>query len=194
MLKREYGVEVSEMLASLIKLGYVKEQSELSSSSNIKRISYYSLSFAPHLVEQKLGKAKLRSENQRKILAYLAEHGRTSELVLRDELSIVPRQIKSLIDRGLVVQTQEDCYRNPYHGADTGETLPPLTMCQEKALGEISYHLNTGKPEAVLLHEITGSGKTRVIKETIDRVIEQGKQVILLVPEIALTPQTVAAF
>ena len=194
MLKREYGPEVTEMLEALIKLGYIKVQTDLSSSSNIKRISYYNLSFAPHLLEQKLEKAKLRSENQRKIMEYLAEHGRTSEQVLRDELSVVPRQLKALLERGLVTQKQEECYRNPYRSVDSAESLPPLTQCQQKALGEISLHLHTGKPEAVLLHGITGSGKTRVIKETIDQVIAQGKQVILLVPEIALTPQTVTAF
>ena len=128
MLKREYGAEVSEMLEALTKLGYVKAQSDLSSSTNIKRISYYSLSFAPHLIDQKLEKAKLRSENQRKIMAYLAEHGRTSELVLRNELSVVPRQMKSLLERGLVIQTQEECYRNPYHAAESRESLPSLTV------------------------------------------------------------------
>ena len=194
MLKREYGAEVTEMLEALTKLGYVRVQTDIASSSNIKRISYYDLSFAPHMLEQKLEKAKLRSENQRKILAYLAEHGRTSEQVLRDELSVVPRQMKALLERGLVSQTQEECYRNPYHRVDSVESLPSLTQCQQSALGEISSHLHTGKPEAVLLHGITGSGKTRVIKETIDQVIAQGKQVILLVPEIALTPQTVTAF
>lgn len=194
MLKREYGAEVGEMLEGLIKLGYVKVQTDVKSSSNIKHLSYYSLTFAPHLVEQKLEKAKLRSESQRKIMAYLAEHGKTSEQTLRDELSIIPRQIKPLLDRGWVMQSKEESYRNPYHKAEALESLPPLTPCQEEALNKISLHLHTGKPEAVLLHGITGSGKTRVIKETIDCVIAEGKQVILLVPEIALTPQTVTAF
>ena len=54
--------------------------------------------------------------------------------------------------------------------------------------------INSGKPAAVLLFVVTGSGKTKVVLKTIDKVIDGGKTAIMLVPEIALTPQTVQIF
>ena len=193
MLKNEYGPEVSDLLDSLIKLGYVKLQTELKASSNIKTERYYSLPFPPHELADRIQKAKLRSVNHQNILSYIATHGITSEAILRQELSVTAAQIRTLSSRNLLIEEKRESYRNPY--SNTAEvSSPPLNECQQNAFDQIHEKLSSGKPEAVLLHGITGSGKTRVIKEAIDFVISQGKQVILLVPEISLTPQTVSVF
>src|SRR6185369_10169240 len=63
-----------------------------------------------------------------------------------------------------------------------------LTPAQEEALKTVE------QGGVVLLHGVTGSGKTEVYLRAIARIVEQGKQSIVLVPEIALTPQTVARF
>lgn len=194
MLKYEYGPEVTEVLYSLIHLGYVTIYSEIKKSANIKNISYYSLGFAPSKLEEKIETYKLRSENHRKIIDYLAKHGTTSYDILRSELSINTKHIKPLLEKKLVLEQKEEQYRDPYKTNEKKRENPPLTACQKRAVDEMAAHINTGKPEAVLLHGVTGSGKTRVIKEAIDRVIAAGKQIILLVPEIALTPQTVTLF
>lgn len=86
-----------------------------------------------------------------------------------------------------------------YRQAVKGEEIPPmpeqpLTDSQKKAVDAIhgEWEQTDGRP--VLLHGVTGSGKTRVYMELIREVIESGRQAIVLIPEIALTYQTVRRF
>jgi primosomal protein N' (replication factor Y) len=70
----------------------------------------------------------------------------------------------------------------------------PLTPEQAVALKEITKALDSGKPATFLLHGITGSGKTEVYLQAIAHILPQGKNAIVLVPEISLTPQLVERF
>lgn len=71
-------------------------------------------------------------------------------------------------------------------------TLPPLALSadQRQALNQITEALDSKKQQTILLHGITGSGKTEVYMQAIHEVISYGRQAIVLVPEISLTPQT----
>ncbi len=103
--------------------------------------------------------------------------------------------LRSLIERGLVKQAVKTILRDPFESENTPPPPPsPLTPEQEEAVSTLRSLLDAKAPRAALLHGITGSGKTRVMKAVIDEVIASGRGVILLVPEIALTPQTVAYF
>ncbi len=193
MLRRHFGTEVQEVLSFLLEHEFVRVYSEVTASKNIKNIEWVSLSFPVADLDAVLKKNKIRSVNQLEIINYIAKKGTVSTEELRSELNVQPRQIKALAERRLVLLSKEVSYRKPYKVGST-QAPPPLNDCQKQAYDTIFSYLNTGKPEAVLLHGVTGSGKTRVIKEMIDAVIAQGKQIIFLVPEIALTPQTVAIF
>lgn len=69
-----------------------------------------------------------------------------------------------------------------------------LTAEQETALKDILDAMDKGSPETFLLHGVTGSGKTEVYLQAIQHCIQQGKEAIVLVPEISLTPQITNRF
>jgi primosomal protein N' (replication factor Y) len=74
------------------------------------------------------------------------------------------------------------------------ESSPKLTADQDAAVRQITAAIDKGGFEPFLLFGVTGSGKTEVYMRVIERTLELGKEVLVLVPEIALTPQTVRVF
>ncbi len=100
--------------------------------------------------------------------------------------------VSALIKKGLIAE--EDCvtFRRP--AIKSRESIPvKLTAEQHKAVETVSEGMQKGDG-VYLLHGVTGSGKTEVYMHCISRCIAEGKQAILLVPEIALTPQTMGLF
>ncbi|MCI8283828.1 MAG: primosomal protein N' [Firmicutes bacterium] len=85
--------------------------------------------------------------------------------------------------------------KDPYAYMEVApETSPELTEEQKKALSEILPSVVNRKPDVFLLHGVTSSGKTEVYMQVADKVLKEGRSVIVLVPEISLTPQTIMRF
>jgi len=103
--------------------------------------------------------------------------------------------IKSLEKKGLIAFEEVEIFRDPLEGEifDNTQDLK-LNPDQENALREIIRAVEAEKRETFLLHGVTASGKTEVYMQAISKVLEKGKGAIVLVPEIALTPQTVFRF
>ncbi|MGM0844546.1 MAG: primosomal protein N' [Bacillota bacterium] len=103
--------------------------------------------------------------------------------------------VKALVDKGLLVKKQQEVYRNPFAHKNFKKTQPlPLTEQQKNAITPILYAIEQDKHETFLLYGVTGSGKTEVYLQSIQEVYEKGKEAIVLVPEISLTPQMVDRF
>lgn len=103
--------------------------------------------------------------------------------------------IKSLEKKGLVKISRQAQNRDPLAGQVILPTQPlNLYPEQNAALELVKKSIDTLSPPVVLLHGVTGSGKTEVYLQAIRHVIDQGKGAIVLVPEISLTPQTVERF
>ena len=100
-----------------------------------------------------------------------------------------------LQEKGYVKIDRTPVMRDPYStskkGANEDVVLSPE---QSEAFSQLKALYETGEARGALLYGVTGSGKTSVIKKMIDEVVSNGRSVIVLVPEISLTPQTVSVF
>lgn len=102
-----------------------------------------------------------------------------------------------LEQRELILLSENEVWRDPLEGLQVEPDTPPvLTRDQQAAWQQIQPRLTTGiKPiKPILLKGVTGSGKTELYLQAAAEVLRQGRQVIVLVPEISLTPQTVRRF
>jgi primosomal protein N' (replication factor Y) len=148
-----------------------------------------------------LGKAGSKAlERRQAILRYLlAEHGPVEATWVYAESGGNLNDLRRLTDMGLVELGERESLRDPLDAVDFQPSHPPvLTGDQRKCLEAIRAGLqkaSEGQPVATyLLHGVTGSGKTEIYLHAVEDILQQGKQAIILVPEISLTPQTVRRF
>lgn len=103
--------------------------------------------------------------------------------------------ISKLIEKGVVEETFNKVYRTPYKGRIIeNEIIPKLTDAQQHAVDTITNRISQNKKKTILLHGVTGSGKTEVYIRAVKNAIDMGKTAIILVPEISLTPQLYSRF
>jgi primosomal protein N' (replication factor Y) len=135
------------------------------------------------------------SPKQARAIELLMEKGSMFLTDLVDESGIGAASVKILEKKGLVKIDRQDLRRDPLAGQSILPTQP-LTLFPEQAaaLELVKKSIDTLNPPVILLHGVTGSGKTEVYLQAIRHVLDQGKGAIVLVPEISLTPQTVERF
>ena len=139
---------------------------------------------------------------------YVRKHYRAKERLMRallqkkileyssaiKEMKISPEVVKGFEKEGIVSVERERCYRTPLPKTIPAEKKAVLNEEQQQAVREILEEWDSQVPRPCLIKGVTGSGKTEVYMELIRHVLEQGRQVILLIPEIALTYQNVSRF
>lgn len=128
-----------------------------------------------------------RAKSQRKLLENIGDGDFLTNLNADYGVSAV----KALVDKGFLIKTSERVMRKPFNDVlSSQEKNVELTEEQRQAVNIVE---NTDK-RTILLHGVTGSGKTEVYLTLIDNAIKRGKTAIMLVPEISLTPQMLRIF
>ena len=137
-----------------------------------------------------------RARRQADAYQALAASGGTVELAhLTGQAGFSRGVIRGLEEKGLALVEDREVERDPFADIPTGEdqTHTP-TDRQNDVIRTLASAFDAGPTEPFLLHGVTGSGKTLVYIEILEHVLAQGRGAIVLVPEISLTPQTVARF
>ena len=140
-----------------------------------------------------------RLVKQREVLEILLANGVESLAKLTGEHGFSRSSIKALEDKGFVASKERVVTRDPLAEVEYVESKP-LTLNPEQAevLERVQRSARAieagGKVKPILLYGVTGSGKTEVYLQAIQKAIDEGKGAIVLVPEIALTPQTADRF
>ncbi|MCR4716300.1 MAG: primosomal protein N' [Lachnospiraceae bacterium] len=140
------------------------------------------------ICEAKHYKAKAR------LIKALIESGTMAKTSASKELNVSAATIKSLINSGTIIETAERKLRNPKTGKEGALPNYPLNEEQKAAFDIFDKDYKAGIRETYLLFGVTGAGKTEVYLSMIEEVIKEGKEAIVLIPEIALTYQTVRRF
>jgi primosomal protein N' (replication factor Y) (superfamily II helicase) len=166
-----------------------------------ERVKKKKLKFVLPLVSQEILKSELdkiptRSGKQKDLLNYFIKDPQPVELrKLLSEAGIPKSAVKALAEKKLMIEKEMEVYRDPFGSREFKQTSPlTLTDAQDKAIKPILKTLQEKEHEVFLLYGVTGSGKTEIYLQSIQEVIMQGREAIVLVPEIALTPQMVNRF
>lgn len=187
---------IKKIIDNLIAKGIILIEEELKEGLQDKKEDYVVLNPRyqgdPDYLIQALDLIK-RSELQTQVLLAFIQYARPKPEISRKELSkhvaLTAAVLKALEKKGIFILEKRVIQRNQLQTLDV--QLPALTPDQVLALKSIETSYENNK-QVVLLHGVTGSGKTRVYSELIRKTVEAGGQVLYLLPEIALTTHLIS--
>ena len=167
----------------------IKRQKLLAPSIEVRKERCYRALLPPPDAPRGPGGRPLRRDE---IHAWMIGQGQVSAALLRAEFKNSRTHLKRLIEEGSIAEEQVEVIRDPFFGASVPKDTPlVLTQAQKRAVQSIN---SCSGFQGFLLHGITGSGKTEVYLRVIQTMLTKGKGALVLVPEIALTPQLVRRF
>ncbi len=180
------------VLESLIAKGFIEYR--LSGKQNTGDSSVRMLTLTD---EYKAESKKFRlTAKQKKLAEVVSEH---NELSVKEACYLAgcgDSVEKRLVLSGAARETEHEVFRTVDMVSGSKRDFDSVVLSEEQksVFDRVNAQMQSGKPHCFLLHGVTGSGKTSVFEKLIGECIKLGKQAVLLIPEISLTPQTVRRF
>lgn len=207
LLKRKKGLSISAaakltapeppdaLVKRLEETGVLYTETQIGQAVNDKTVKIIRLAVSAEEAGEYAQRAAKTAPMQAAALEQLAQCAQLSAKELCYMTGATTQTIASLEKKGLVESIQKQVYRRPVF-SKTDVQAGPITLNDEQGQSYrgISELLSQSGPHAALLHGVTGSGKTQVYIKLIQDVLSSGGQAIVLVPEIALTPQLMEIF
>ena len=186
------------VLENLTKRHLIRSIREIKPRSKPRRIKVVNLAVSRAEAAGLIRDIKVAAPKQAAVLQAVSEKsekGVFTAAEVAEMAKTTASTVRELVKKGYLMIREVEVRRDPY-GLKSFQRTQPLkpTFEQERALWRLKRAVRAGGHETFLVHGVTGSGKTEIYLQAIACCIEQGRQAIVLVPEISLTPQMVERF
>ena len=184
-LAQYYMCTLGEVMASALPSEIIDDNYTAATTQYIQLSPVYLAKEAQEQLFGELKRAKKQEQLVRDFLR-LAQNYQAERRILLEQSGVSGAILRTLIDKGIFLEEQRPISRLQQY---SGNTQSPHTLDQQQSKALVAIQQAWEKTPVTLLHGVTSSGKTEVYIHLIDEVLKQGKQVLYLVPEIALTTQ-----
>ena len=193
LMARRYFCNISDCIKLMLPPGTLNKN--IDSRVKDKTLNFVYLKKDIEEIEEDIENKVIKSEKQKRVLNFLIQNEgiQTTELeIITDTTNAV---LKALEKKEYIEIIEEKVERNPFLNKDIKPTKKlKLTEEQQNAFNKIDETINNNENKEFLLYGVTGSGKTEIYLQLIEKIIQKNKTAIVLVPEISLTPQMVERF
>lgn len=146
---------------------------------------YYTLAGGETVVCDKWWQALRRAPKQKELLAFIADRNLVSEQALKEAFGNVRTPLKGLVEKGMLEEVAD--FSPQVEAATTLDDGLVMNTQQQAVYDTLAHQVEVGRYHKNLINGVTGSGKTLIYEKIAEKVIEEDKQVLILVPEIALS-------
>ncbi|MCC3357524.1 primosomal protein N' [Bacillus sp. REN16] len=179
-----------------IRKGLLEVVYKVKNRSNKKTVKQVQLALSVEDAEKMVQELPATAKKQKQVLEFFLKNNKP--FLLKDllrEVGVTDSTIRTMVKKDLIIEQNIEVYRDPYADKQFEQTTPmSLTAEQQNAISPILNSIEDVIHKVFLMYGVTGSGKTEVYMQAIDAVLKKGKEAIVLVPEISLTPQMVSRF